>query len=95
MGTTLKAKGKITALTTTAIASILLMKGLATPVSAASTVPASEQSINSTSRLEDKVSQPVIDKIVLATKIITGAGILIGTGVSIKYDKKFKNRLHF
>jgi len=93
----LKTKGKILALCASAIASsAFLIDGLATPVSASEVTRYYQQSsIDSTSRLKDKLPQPIINKIVVATKIVIGAGILIGTGVSIKYDKKFKNRLQF
>lgn len=91
-----KTKTIIPKLTASVISSILLLNGLSSRALAVNTTANNAQytdgyidlSTTEERQLRDKLSQPAINKLVVGALVITGLGVFIGTGVSIKYQGK-------
>ena len=90
-----KTKKIIATFTSSVIGSMLLLNGLSSPASAVSTTQNtnqytsnSPQYTSNSRQLQDKLSQPVINKLVVAAVVTTGLGVILGTGVSIKHQRR-------
>ncbi len=77
---------KIKLLTVTT--SILFFGGLVPSVNAASSVEQTSQYMEPLPHHRDNFPQHIVDKLIMGTVAITVLGVMVGTGRSLKYQKK-------